>query len=66
MPADHPGSFIHRLDYADVEYLSSILQALLSGEGTVVTYQPNNSLIIKESASLVTRLVEIIKGVTDH
>jgi type II secretory pathway component GspD/PulD (secretin) len=66
MPADHPGSFIHRLDYADAEYLASILRPLLSKEGTVVAYRPTNSLIIKERASLVKRLVEIIKGVPDH
>jgi type II secretory pathway component GspD/PulD (secretin) len=66
MPADHPGSFIHHLDYADAEYLVSILQPLLSKEGTVVAYRPTNSLIIKERASLVKRLVEIIKGVPDH
>ncbi len=51
MPADHPGSFIHRLDYADAGYLASILQALLSREGMVVAYKPNNSLIIKERAA---------------
>ena len=54
------------LDYADAEYLASILQPLLSKEGTVVAYKPTNSLIIKERASLVKRLVEIIKGVHDH
>jgi type II secretory pathway component GspD/PulD (secretin) len=66
MPADHRGSFIQRLDYADAGYLASILQPLLSREGTVVAYRPINSLIIKERASLVKRLVEITKGVSDH
>jgi len=57
---------VMHLDYADAEYLASILQPLLSGEGKVVAYKPTNSLIIKERASLVKRLVEIIKGVPDH
>ncbi|RLB27362.1 MAG: hypothetical protein DRG87_11630, partial [Deltaproteobacteria bacterium] len=54
------------LDHADAEYLASILRPLLSKEGTVVAYKPTNSLIIRERASLVKRLVAIIKGVTDH
>jgi len=50
------------LDYADAEYLASIIAPLLSMEGRVVAYRPTNSLIIKDRASIVKRLVEIIKG----
>ena len=50
------------LDYADAEYLASVLAPLLSKEGQVVAYRPTNSIIIKDRASLVKRLVEIIKG----
>ena len=50
------------LDYADAEYLASILAPLLSMEGRVVAYRPTNSLIIKDRASIVKSLVEIIKG----
>jgi hypothetical protein len=34
-------------------------------DGRVVAYKPTNSLIIKDRASLVKRLVEIIKGEPD-
>jgi type II secretory pathway component GspD/PulD (secretin) len=66
LPGDPIVIQVIHLDYADAEYLASVLQPLLSREGTVVAYKPTNSLIIKERASLVKRLVEIIKGVTDH
>jgi type II secretory pathway component GspD/PulD (secretin) len=51
-----------QLDYADAEHLSSVVAPLLSPEGRVVAYSPTNSLIIKDRASVVRRLVEIIKG----
>jgi type II secretory pathway component GspD/PulD (secretin) len=50
------------LDYADAEYLASVLAPLLSKEGKIVAYVPTNTLIIKDRASLVKRLREIIKG----
>jgi len=50
------------LDYADAEHLACVLAPLLSRDGRVVAYKPTNSLIIKDRALLVKRLVEIIKG----
>ena len=52
-------------DYADAEHLASVLASLLSMDGRVVAYKPTNSLIIKDRASLVKRLVEIIKREPD-
>jgi hypothetical protein len=57
--------FVH-LDYADASYLAPVLAPLLSKEGKVVAYTPTNSLIIKDSASHVKRLVEIVKGRPDQ
>jgi len=56
--------FIH-LDYADAEHLAPVLSPLLSMEDRVVTYRPANSLIIEDSASLVRRLVGIVKQNSD-
>ena len=53
------------LDYADAEHLASILAPLLSSEGRVVAYSPTNTIIIKDRASLVKKLVKIIKGSPD-
>jgi len=53
------------LDYADAEHLASVLAPLLSKEGRVVAYRPTNCLIIKDRASLVKKLVKIIKGNPD-
>ena len=54
------------LDYADAEHLASILAPLLSTEGRLVPYRPTNSLIIKDRASVVKNLVEIIKGKSEQ
>ncbi len=51
-----------KLDYVNAEHLASILTPLLSKDGRVVPYEPTNSLIIKDRASIVKRLIEIIKG----
>jgi type II secretory pathway component GspD/PulD (secretin) len=53
------------LDYADAKHLASVLAPLLSVDGRLVAYRPTNSLIIKDRASLVKRLVQIIKGDPD-
>ena len=53
------------LDYADAEHLACVVAPLLSMDGRVVAYKPTNSLIIKDRASLVKRLVEIIKREPD-
>ena len=53
------------LDYADAEHLASVVAPLLSPEGRVSAYVRTNCLIIKDKASIVKRLVEIIKGPID-
>ena len=53
------------LDYADADHLAVVLAPLLSPEGRMVAYSRTNSLIIKDRASIVRRLVEIIKGPID-
>ena len=50
------------LDYANADHLASVLAPLLSKQGRVVAYSPTNSLIIKDRASIVKKLVKIIKG----
>ena len=54
------------LDYADAGHLAAVLAPLLSSEGRIVAYSRTNSLIIKDRASIVRRLVEIIKGPVDQ
>ena len=54
-----------QLDYANAEHLASVLAPLLSKDGRIVPYAPTNTLIIKDRASLVQKLVTIIKGPVD-
>lgn len=54
-----------QLDHANAEHLSSVLAPLLSRDGRIVPYAPTNTLIIKDRASLVQKLVTIIKGPVD-
>ena len=54
-----------RLDHANAEHLSSVLAPLLSKDGRIVPYAPTNTLIIKDRASTVQKLVTIIKGPVD-
>ncbi|MEM2983078.1 MAG: secretin N-terminal domain-containing protein [Candidatus Bathyarchaeia archaeon] len=51
-----------RLDYANAEELARVLAPLLSKDGRIVSYGPANSLIIKDRASIVKRIMEIVKG----
>ena len=51
-----------RLDHADAERLASILRPLLTRDGLITAYAPTNTLIIRDRASLVKQLVEVIKG----
>lgn len=51
-----------KLDFADARDLQRTVAPLLSKDGVVVAYPPTNSLIIKDHASIVWRLLEIIKG----
>jgi type II secretory pathway component GspD/PulD (secretin) len=53
---------IIQLDYADAEHLASVLAPLLSPKGRVLAYRPTNCLILRDKASIVEQLVEIIKG----
>jgi len=54
-----------QLDYADAEHLASVLAPLLTKDGCIVPYAPTNTLIIKDRASMVHKLVTIIKGPVD-
>jgi general secretion pathway protein D len=51
-----------RLDHADAEQLASVLRPLLSRDGLITAYTPTNTLIIRDRASLVEKLVKVIKG----
>ncbi len=61
-PEDRVVIQVVQLDYADAEHLASVLAPLLSPQGRIVAYSRTNSLIIKDRASVVKMLVEIIKG----
>jgi len=50
------------LEHADAENLASVLKPFLSPQGSIAAYAPTNTLIIKDRASIVNRLAEIIKG----
>jgi type II secretory pathway component GspD/PulD (secretin) len=51
-----------RLEHADAEHLASVLKPFLSPQGSLSAYAPTNTLIIKDRASIVNMLAEIIKG----
>ncbi len=51
-----------QLEHADAEYLASVLKPFLSPQGSIVPYVHTNTLIIKDRASIVNMLAEIIKG----
>ena len=63
-PEDQIVIYVIQLDYANAENLAAVLAQLLSPEGRVVAYTPTNSLIVKDKASVVKRVVEITKGPT--
>lgn len=50
------------LEHADAENLAAVLKPFLSPQGSIVAYVPTNTLIIKDRASIVDRLAQIIKG----
>ena len=51
-----------KIEHADAEYLASVLKPFLSPEGSIVSYKPTNTLIIKDRAPVVNMLSEVIKG----
>ena len=51
-----------QLEHADAEYLASVLKPFLSPEGSLTSYQPTNTLIIRDREPVVNMLSEIIKG----
>ena len=51
-----------RLEHADAENLASVLNPFLSPQGSIAAYAPTNTLIIKDRASIVDMLAEIVKG----
>ncbi len=51
-----------QLEHADAQYLASVLEPFLSPEGSIMPYEPSNTLIIKDRAPVVNMLSEVIKG----
>jgi type II secretory pathway component GspD/PulD (secretin) len=51
-----------QLEHADAKYLTSVLKPFLSPHGSIVPDVDSNTLIIKDRASIVNMLAEIIKG----
>ena len=51
-----------RLEHADAEHLAVVLKPFLSPQGSLSAYAPTNTLIIKDRASIVNMLAEILKG----
>ena len=50
------------LDHANADQLAAVLTPLLTPEGRIVAYSRTNSLVIKDKASIVRRIVKVIKG----
>jgi type II secretory pathway component GspD/PulD (secretin) len=53
------------LNHADAEQLVAVLSPLLSPHGTITAYSPTNTLIIKDSSSIVQMIVKAVKGKPD-
>ncbi len=51
-----------QIEHADAEHLASVLEPFLSPQGSIMPYKPTNTLIIKDRASVVNMLSEVIKG----
>ena len=51
-----------RLEHADAGHLASVLRPFLSAQGSLSASAHTNTLIIKDRASIVNMLAEIIKG----
>jgi general secretion pathway protein D len=51
------------LQFADVERVKAILQALISRESKILSYLPTNTLILTERASNINRLMTILKEI---
>ena len=65
-PRDRMVIQIIQLDYADAQHLASVIAPLVSPKGRIVAYTPTNTLIIRDKAYIVKRMVEIIKGPCDQ
>jgi type II secretory pathway component GspD/PulD (secretin) len=53
------------LEHANAEQLVTVLSPLLSPNGTITAYAPTNTLIIKDSSSIVQMIVKAVKGKPD-
>ena len=51
-----------QLEHADAESLASVLQPFLSPEGSLTSYKPTNTLIIRDRETVVNMLSKVIKG----
>ena len=65
LPGDSIVIQIIELEYADAEQLAKTLEPLLSPQGRITAYGPNNSLLIKDRKSIVEALVRVIKGTSE-
>ena len=61
-PRDRVVTQVIQLDHADADNLATVLAPLLSPEGRIVAYSRTNSLLIKDRASVVKKLVGVIRG----
>ena len=53
------------LEYADVEKLKNILSPYVSASGHIASYPPTNTLIITETSSNLSRLLEILRDLDE-
>ena len=51
-----------QLEHADAEELAVVLEPFLSPAGSITSYRPTNSLIIRDRLSVVEKLSTVIKG----
>ncbi len=56
---------IIKLEHADAGNLVLTLEPLLSAQGHIKAYAPNNSLIIVDRPSIDQELIRVIKGPSD-
>jgi len=50
------------LDHANAQELANVLKPFLSPSGTIASYPPANTLIIKDRVSVVRSLIKVAKG----
>lgn len=53
------------LEHADADQLVPVLSPFLSPLGKITAYVPTNTLIIKDRAAIVQKIVKVVKGHSD-